>query len=210
MRAHHNGHEHELEPQYGLPELLPADEQIVWQGSPVATEVFQTVFHGRALIAYFLAMVALRMVLSAGSGEGGGATAAAAAGMAAVFGLALAGFWLMAWLTAKTTVYTVTSKRLILRIGIVLNVTFNVPWSRIASADLRIRKHGAGDIAFRLVPEDKIAYLHLWPHARPWHFSHPEPMLRGLADVRQVSEVILRTVPLSQPIRHETDLQTAR
>jgi len=210
MRAHHNGHEHELEPQYGLPELLAANEQIVWQGSPVALEVFQTVFHGRALLAYFLAMLGLRLIFSGDSSEGSGLTAAAAAGMAIVFGLALGVFWLLAWLTAKTTVYTVTSKRLIMRIGIVLNVTFNLPWTRIASADLRVRKNGAGDIAFRLVPEDKIAYLHLWPHARPWRFSHPEPMMRGLASVREVSEVILRTVPLSQPGHHEAHLQTAR
>lgn len=210
MRAHHNGHEHELEPQYGLPEALPSDERIVWQGSPVATEVFKTVFHGRALAAYFVAMLALRLVLSPAQGEATGATAAAAAGMAIVFGLALGLFWLMAWLTARTTVYTVTTKRLIMRIGIVLNVTFNVPWTRIASADLRLRSNGSGDIAFRLVTEDKIAYLHLWPHARPWRFSHPEPMMRGLLDVQSVSERVLRAIPLAATPPHETDLQTAR
>lgn len=210
MRAHHNGHEHELEPQHGLPELLPADERIVWQGSPVSSEIFYTVFHGRVLLAYFLLMLVLRLVLGPDRGEPLGATAAAAAGTAMVFGLALALFWLLAWLTAKTTVYTVTTKRLVLRIGIVLNVTFNVPWGRVASADLRVRKNGAGDIAFRLVPEDKIAYLHLWPHARPWCFTHPEPMMRGLGDVRQVSELILRTIPFTQPTHDEAHLQAAR
>ena len=210
MRAHHHGHEHELEPQYGLPELLPQDERIVWQGSPLAREVFQTVFHGRVLLAYFLAMLGLRLILSPTGDEAVGASAAAAAGMVVVFGVALALFWGMAWLTAKTTVYTFTTKRLIMRIGIVLNVTFNIPWTRIAAADLRVRKNGAGDIAFRLVPEDKIAYLHLWPHARPWRFEHPEPMLRGLPEVRQVSEQVLRVVPVASGFRHETHLQTAR
>ena len=28
------GHEYEFEPQFGLPERLPSDEFIVWQGSP--------------------------------------------------------------------------------------------------------------------------------------------------------------------------------
>ncbi|MEY3573226.1 MAG: hypothetical protein RJA77_1141 [Pseudomonadota bacterium] len=210
MRAHHHGHEHELEPQYGLPEALPSDERILWQGSPAAVEVFKTVFHGRALAAYFVSMLALRLILSPSEGEVTGATAAAAAGMAMVFGLALGLFWLIAWLTAKTTVYTITTKRLVMRIGIVLNVTFNVPWTRIAAADLRVRGNGSGDIAFRLVQEDKIAYLHLWPHARPWRFSHPEPMMRGLHDVQRVSERILGAIPLASSVSHETDLQTAR
>ena len=36
MTIQSNGHEHELEPQYGLPERLPATEKILWQGSPDA------------------------------------------------------------------------------------------------------------------------------------------------------------------------------
>ena len=54
MRAHHNGHEHEFEPEYGLPEKLAQDERILWQGSPQTGLVFRHVFHARGLAIYFL------------------------------------------------------------------------------------------------------------------------------------------------------------
>jgi hypothetical protein len=28
----------------------------------------------------------------------------------------------------------------------------------------------------------RIAYLHLWPHARPWQLKRPQPLLRALPD----------------------------
>ena len=34
MNTQNNGHEHEFEAAYGLPEALPKGETILWQGSP--------------------------------------------------------------------------------------------------------------------------------------------------------------------------------
>ena len=34
---------------------------------------------------------------------------------------------MLAWLTSRNTVYTITNKRVVMRIGIVLSVTFNLP-----------------------------------------------------------------------------------
>jgi hypothetical protein len=55
-------HEHEYEPQYGLPERLPADEQVLWQGAPALAPMMRHVFHLRALAVYFVLMLALRAV----------------------------------------------------------------------------------------------------------------------------------------------------
>ncbi len=42
----------------------------------------------------------------------------------------------MAWLSARSTVYTLTDRRMVMRMGIVLTVTFNLPFKRIAAADM--------------------------------------------------------------------------
>jgi len=50
-------------------------------------------------------------------------------------------------------------------------------------------KDGSADIPIRLNPEDKIPYLHLWPHARAWKLAHPEPMIRCVADGKHVASL---------------------
>ncbi len=190
MKAHHHGHEHELEPEYGLPERLPEQERIVWQGSPSATALFQRVFHARGLVVYFSLLMGLRVALAYQPELGWAAALREASWMIPVAGLAVMVFGLMAWLMARTTVYTITTRRVVMRIGIVLNVTFNLPFKRIASADLRLGRGGVGDIALTLVPEDKIAFLHLWPHAKPWNLANPVPMMRCLPAAAQVGRLL--------------------
>jgi hypothetical protein len=96
----------------------------------------------------------------------------------------------MAWLSARATVYTITDKRIVMRIGIVLTVTFNLPFKRITAAGLHLEPDGAGDLPLSLSGDDRIAWLHLWPHARPWRLNKPEPMLRGVADAAEVARLL--------------------
>jgi hypothetical protein len=72
----------------------------------------------------------------------------------------------------------------------VLTVTFNLPLRRIETARLHALPGGAGDIALVLNPADRIGYIHLWPHARPWHFTRTEPMLRALPDAQAVAGLL--------------------
>ncbi len=97
---------------------------------------------------------------------------------------------LMAWLSARATVYTVTDRRVVMRIGIVLTLTFNIPYSRVESAGLHLEGNGCGDIPLALAGEDRIAWLHLWPHARPWKLARPEPMLRCVPQAAEVARVL--------------------
>jgi hypothetical protein len=191
MNAQSNGHEHEFEPEYGLPERLPSQEKIIWQGSPHASLVLREVFHVRALAVYFGLILVLRGAHQFGLNGSWAEALAAATWLAPLFVLALVLFWALAWLVAKTTVYTITDRRVVMRVGIVLSLTFNIPLSRLQSADVRrVHPQGAGEIALMLRPEDKIAYFHLWPHARPWRFGHPEPMLRCLPAVDGVAQLL--------------------
>jgi hypothetical protein len=101
--------------------------------------------------------------------------------------LGLASVWLVAYMTSRTTVYTLTNKRVVMRLGIVLTVTFNLPLKQIASSDVRLLESGFGDITLALQGSDRIAWVHLWPSVRPWRISKPEPTLRAISDVQEVA-----------------------
>jgi hypothetical protein len=97
-----------------------------------------------------------------------------------------------------------------MRIGIVLTLSFNLPLRWIQSAQIKPQTDGFGDIALDLKGEDRIAYLHLWPHARPWEITKPQPMLRNIADIENVGKVLheawlLRQQEIeSSPVARET------
>lgn len=177
MNAHH---EHEFEAAPGLPEPLPAGERILWQGAPDWRVLAVQAFHVRKLTIYFAAMLGLQALYQ--SGQPGGL---ALAQLATSGGLALVALLLLAataWFSARTTLYTLTNQRIVMRVGIVLTLTFNLPLRKIAGASLRPHADGFGDVALTLKGPDRIAYLNLWPHARPWATKNPEPSLRCLPD----------------------------
>ncbi len=192
MTIQSNGHEHELEPQYGLPERLPATEKILWQGSPDARALARSAFHLRKLALYFTALMALQAANVAADGASVADVLLALVWPAGLSALALLGVWTLAWLTARTAVYTVTDRRVVMRIGIVLTLTFNLPLRTIESAAMRQGSGGHGDIVLALKGPDHIAWLHLWPHARPWHLTRTQPMLRALPQVADVAALLQR------------------
>jgi hypothetical protein len=192
MTIESHGHEHELEPQYGLPERLPANEKILWQGSPDARVLARSAFHIRKLALYFVALVALQAANVAADGASVADVLLALVWPAGLSALALLGVWTLAWLTARTAVYTVTDRRVVMRIGIVLTLTFNLPLRTIESAAMRQGSGGHGDIVLALKGPDHIAWLHLWPHARPWHLTRTQPMLRALPQVADVAALLQR------------------
>ena len=127
MSVENLGHEYEFEPQYGLPERLPSDEHIVWQGSPDVRALAASAFHTRKLVFYFglLVLACAWPALESGAGP-----MALLLSVKWILPLSLTGLlcvWTLAWMTARTTVYTVTNKRIVMRLGIVLTVTFNLP-----------------------------------------------------------------------------------
>jgi Bacterial PH domain len=150
------------------------------------------------MASYFGALLAWRAGSALLAGDSIAQAAIAVAWLAPLALLALAILALMAWLTARTTVYTITDRRVVMRVGIVLSVTFNLPFRLIQSAGVLRHADGTGDIALALGGEDRISYLHLWPHARPWHVARPQPMLRCVPDVVGVAAVLSRAVVASQ------------
>lgn len=182
-----NGHEHEFEAAYGLPEPLPTGEHILWQGAPDVYDLAVRVFHIRKVAIYFAVLVAARGVFLASSGASALTTVTGMLIPAALAITALGALVILAWLTARTTAYTLTDQRVVMRIGIVLTLTFNLPFKRIETAGLQLTPKGFGDIPLALSGGDRIGWLNLWPHTRAWHIAKPEPMLRCVPNAKAVA-----------------------
>jgi hypothetical protein len=185
-------HEHEFEATHGLPERLPEGERLVWQGTPDVAATAQQVFRWRWVAAYFALLFIWHLV---GVADWSQPMAwRSTLGLAVLYGFGVGLWWALAWLTARTTVYSLTNRRVVMRIGIVLTVTYNLPLRCIEAADLQqTNRDGIGSIALRLEPATRIAYLHLWPHARPGHLARPQPLLRCVPDAAQVASLLSTT-----------------
>ncbi|MFD6317994.1 photosynthetic complex putative assembly protein PuhB [Methylorubrum thiocyanatum] len=173
----------------GMPGPLPAGERILWRGAPTLSGVLLRAFHARLVMLWFAATATVLALGAAASG--GPVRALAVAGPTLLIGLGALGLLtFLAWLVHRTTVYTLTDRRVVLHVGIALPITLNLPLAQIVSADLRLFADGSGDIPLRLPPGERVAYLHLWPHARPWRVSRPEPMLRSIPEARSVAALL--------------------
>ena len=181
----------EIEPIRGLPEPLPPGERILWQGSPDWRALAVRALHVRKVAAYFgllaAASVAGSVVID---GKALPAALGSAAGLALPALAALGLLGLYAFLAAGATVYTITDRRVVMRFGVALPLTVNIPFKIVGSAGLKLDRDGTGDIPLALTGRGKIAYLALWPHARPWRVSRPEPMLRAVPDAARVGRLL--------------------
>lgn len=189
MKAHDFG-EYEYEPIPGLPQRLPANERILWQGSPDFMTTATHVFHVRKLTLYFAGLMVWRVASALADGEALGIAALSAAWVVALAAASLGMLIGVSWLIARTTLYTITDRRIVMRFGVALPMTFNLPFTTIRDAALRRYRSGAGDIPVALNGKDRIAYLVLWPHARPWQFTNPQPMLRSITDADHVARIL--------------------
>ncbi len=182
-------HEHEWEAAPGLPSALPKGERVVWQGAPDWKRLAIHAFHVRKVALYFALMLAVQVInLTAPEGQVDWKPLVIAASL---YAMALALLLGTAWMSARSTLYTLTNKRVVMRIGIVLTLTFNLPYKRIAGASVKAYPQGLGDLALALHPEDRIGWAHLWPHQRAWHISQPQPTLRCLPACEQVGQQLL-------------------
>jgi hypothetical protein len=188
-----------FEPLPGLPGVPPSGETVLWQGRPdtwrLATEAFGLWW----IVGWFGALILWRGTVGAGLG---GVQGALAYGLpylvpaAAAAGLVL----LLAWAQARGAVYTVTTHRVVMRVGAALPVTFNLPFAQIVSAELDLRRGGTGTVALTLSPGNRISYLICWPHVRPWHLL-TRPALRCIPDAVRVARLLADAAEtrLSQP-----------
>lgn len=182
--------EHEFEAEPGLPEPLPRGERLLWQGSPDERTLAREALHWRKLAVYFAVILGCRAVFVLTDGGTAWQAVVSVTWLLPLAVFAVGMSYMLGRLIARTAVYTLTDRRLVMRIGVVLTLSFNLPFRQIASAAMREGQGGHGDIVLTLADGNQIAYLHLWPHARPWQLKRPQPMLRAVPQVRQVAALL--------------------
>ena len=149
--------EYEHEPVRGLPEDLPVGEHIVWQGEPDWRGLARRAFHVRKVMFYFGILIAWYLAANSADGIASGVTTAGVLWTFAMGVLALGILYLLAWVYARTTVYTLTNRRLVLRFGVALPMMINLPLEKLEAADLVQYGGDLGDIA-------PVSYTHLRAH----------------------------------------------
>lgn len=183
--------EHDHEPVRGLPAHLPPGERMLWQGSPDWRHLFLNALHVRLVALYFVAMT----IWGVAQGQVLSAVVALVAGVV-VLGL----FALFAWGVARTATYTLTDKRLVMRVGVALDACINLPLKEIESADLKMLGSRHGTIVLKLKGAPRLGYWMLWPHARSLRIVRPQPMLRGIPEAAKVAEMLFYATQKHQTV----------
>ena len=176
-----------------LPAGIPPGERILWYGQPEAVSLWRRAYRADWVAAWFGAMTVWNFVSTASDAGAlaGFVSAIRTLGSGAV---ALGILALLAYASARTTLYVITQRRIVIKTGIALTIFFNVPFSQIAAANVRVYGDGAGDVPVALTHDQRIPYIGLWPSARPFRFSKPEPTLRSIANARQIAETLGRAL----------------
>lgn len=177
-----------FEPVPGLPEALPAGEHILWQGAPAPWRLAREALALDWVAGYFVLLAIWRVGVS--STLVPLAEAALHAIPFLAIGLVACAILLgIATIQARSTVYTLTNRRVAMRIGAALTMTLNLPYVQIVSADLTTRRSGHGTLAFTLPRDTRVSYLMTWPHVRPWRMGHTQPALRCIPDAAKVADL---------------------
>ena len=178
-----------FEPVLGLPEHLPKGEEMLWQGRPDWWVLAKEALVVRWVIGYFVLLAFWRVGTLLDQGPF--ATIVTAAIPFLACGAVAAGILMgMAYVMARSTVYTITNRRVVMRIGAALTITLNLPFTQIRNAELDLRKSGTGTIALDLDQRTRLSYLVCWPHVRPWSIRKTKPALRCIRDARAVGELL--------------------
>jgi hypothetical protein len=182
-----------VKPIKPLPEPLPPGERVLWQSAPAWRPFSRRVFHVGKIALYFaivVSWVALSAWMDAGSGSA--VLRSLVWSLPPALGvLALAAG--LAWGYARTTVYTITTKRVVIEGGLALTTSVNLPFSKIDRADMKTYKDGTGDIELEL-SGPRLLYSMIWPNLRWLRITRPVPTLRALEQPHQVAELLTRAL----------------
>ncbi len=186
--------EYSHEPIPGLPGELPEGEQVLWQASPSWDAMAKRVFQVYTASFYFALLISAHLIYRVMDGAPLSmltGTVVWQGGLAlTVVGILV----LMARVYASSTLYTITSRRLIIRSGVALPMIVNLPLTKVESAGLRRLRDGTGDISFLPAEGTKVFWMMLWPHVRPFHFKRVQPLLRGIEDPDAVARLLVNVI----------------
>jgi hypothetical protein len=180
----------DFEPIPGLPAMLPPGEKLLWQGSPRWKSLAVRAYHVRKVAIYFCVLMLWRVAVGIDAHHSVSSIAVSCLGLLALGSAAIGLLSLLAFLTARATVYSITTRRLLMRHGVAVPLTVNIPLRLIDSADERSFADGTGDIALQISREQRIGYLITWPHLRAGKITRPAPCFKALGDASVAASVL--------------------
>ncbi len=190
-------------------EELDRDERVLWQGRPSTVGLARSLFHIRAIMGYFAVLAAWNLASAHADGFRANAAFLTALWVAVPALVAALVIYGMSGLLAATTHYSITNRRVIMRIGVALPIALTLPLRRICSADVKLNADGSGDIPLAL-GEQNLAYLLIWPHARPWHLKRSQPMMRAIPNAAHVATVLSQALLAVSPSGEAIAVEPAR
>jgi hypothetical protein len=199
------GPEHDIEPVPGLPGRLPDGEFIVWQGQPAFKIVMTRLLRARWIAFYFAIAALWSVAVGLNNSEGAwqllGRISFIGVGAIVIFSLMA----LYARAVAKTSLYTLTNKRVVMRVGIALSASFNLPFKQISGADFRAGKDGAGDVALTLKSGHGLSGSVFFPHQRGGLWRKLSPQMICLPDAKTLAENLAVQLRAYAPTSQETE-----
>jgi hypothetical protein len=177
------------EPVRGLPETPPEGERILWQGRPHWWWLSWESLSLPWVAGYFGILTFWRFITLIDRMPLGDAFAAASP-LLVMGAVVIALLLIVGYVQARATVYTITNRRVAMRIGAALTVTLNLPFTQIAKADFRPGRGGAGTIALDLMGDTRLGYLVCWPHVRPWVMRRTQPALRAIPEAEKIAHLL--------------------
>ena len=174
----------------GVEMPLPEGERVLWQGNPSRNALALHAFHARKIAIYFWVLIVLTAFFSQGEPQPMKFFTTSALWLAIGGAMATAFALTVSMLSSRTSLYAITERRVVMKIGIALPVVLNIPLNIIDGVGVKKRTDGSGDLSLKLANKSRVAYAVLWPHARAWHVRYPEPLLRGIANVDAVGDLL--------------------
>ncbi len=201
MSLFHDEEDKKPEPIPGLPEELPEGETVLWQGKPAALAFTINTFRLRWIAVYVTVFLTWRLAnaatTDAGISQGMVIETLLTASAFTLGGVSI--FLVLGAQMARSTIYTLTNRRLVMRYGVGFRKYINLPFSRISSASLKAHGGKTGSIAFETDRAHPLPYFHLWPHARPFRFVNASPMFRAIADPEGFARLLATTMKEAKP-----------
>jgi hypothetical protein len=184
----------DFEPVRGLPAMLPAGETLLWQGAPDWKSLAIRAYHVRKVAIYFALLIVWRLAVGFHADHDWSAMGVSCLLLVTMGSIAIGVLALLAYLNARSTVYSITTQRVLMRHGVAVPLTMNIPLKHIDGASLKSFVNGTGDLSLALPKKQRIGYLISWPHLRPGKYAYPEPTLRAIGQPAVAADMLARAL----------------
>jgi hypothetical protein len=201
--------EYEDEPIEGLPENLPEGEKIIWQGQPSVVAMAKRVFYVPQLTLYFGLLIAGHTIFRLMEGVAGVQVMGTLVWQSGLAGIVLLLLWWLSRSYARSVLYTLTTKRLVIRSGVALPMMVNIPIEQVTAADMRLHRDGTGDILLQPSEDRQLYWVLLWPNVSPWYSRPVKPLLRGLEDPQQAARAFASVAQEHYSVSERTKIQVS-